>query len=40
MLAVPFLVIVKALCDNVEGWSAIAEFLSARRSPEIDSAAR
>jgi len=40
MLAVPLLVIVKALCDNVEGWSGIAEFLSARRSPEVDAADR
>jgi predicted PurR-regulated permease PerM len=32
-MAVPFLVVIKVFCDNIEGLSGLGEFLTARQSP-------
>lgn len=34
LMAVPILVVLKVLCDNVEGWSGFGRFLSADVPPE------
>ena len=32
LMAVPLLVVLKAICDNVESWGALGEFIGGRRA--------
>ena len=36
LMAVPILVVVKVLCDHVEGWRIFGDFLSAQKKPVIE----